>query len=431
MITIILCCRIDGNINSNLPFLLDSINKTISDPDNIEILLKFDDDDKDAPDCIQLISSRNYPFLISHVITPRGQGYYDLHKSNNDAFMRSSISSKLYWAISDDVEFKVNDWDKIIFSAYEEGIKKFGTKKLFVLHQDDVFIGRNLEYNEVLERNEAWPIWTSEWLETIGSIGMTVATDAWTSCIEATLSTQYGLDPRVILPTKLIYRSVSKEDMTGYRWDVQRRKIIADLKSPRLRKIIEAQAENIFIKSEFYKKFTRPFFNFIDPEKTLEQIFFIYGNDYLLHKSLTKCFGSNTSVEQQSLALAKFINRHVFPSFQKDGIYWNASIKYMLSEITEEVCKETSYDMALNWVRDICIEASNNLATKHNLTYSSKTLIDSNQSVALQTNPGTESADKKEENPKILLEQLINQHGVGKIIRKTLRLSFLKIFKHK
>jgi hypothetical protein len=87
---------------------LNSINDTVNDHNNIEILIKIDDDDTDTIEFIDSYRS-NLRYDIKTVVSNRGNGYADLHLSYDSLCKISSGRFLFLW--NDDAKMLTQHWD--------------------------------------------------------------------------------------------------------------------------------------------------------------------------------------------------------------------------------------------------------------------------------------------------------------------------------
>lgn len=97
---------------------LDCINKSnkiANNIDNIEWLLRVDDDDKES----QEIFAQNKPNNAYITIGERYNGYIDFYKYVNE--IAKKARGNILWLWNDDVYHLCSNWDKIITEEYNEG----------------------------------------------------------------------------------------------------------------------------------------------------------------------------------------------------------------------------------------------------------------------------------------------------------------------
>lgn len=250
-IALLLCSRQEGNPNSNLVRLLNSIRATCADPNSVEVLVKLDDDDPGVAGVLTKIASLRLPFRIETMVTPPGLGYLDLHKHYGDLLPLVSLDMQLISVVADDVVFR-RGWARTVSAGYEQGVAQFGQSRLFVLHQDDRYRWLNPcpDAERATQAPDPWPMWTREWLDVCGGFGPVAFTDAWTACIEVSLRNRFNHDARIILGRPILVRRLSKVDLPGSdRYETVRRKIHRRLLDPVSLNRIDATADAIFAHS--------------------------------------------------------------------------------------------------------------------------------------------------------------------------------------
>lgn len=85
---------------------LDSVFATVNDVANIEVILRFDDDDKATLDCLE--DFKKYP-ETQIIIGPRKAGWATLNLFYEE--MAAVAKSTWIWVMNDDAFFEGKDWD--------------------------------------------------------------------------------------------------------------------------------------------------------------------------------------------------------------------------------------------------------------------------------------------------------------------------------
>ncbi len=188
-VSLIMCCRIKGNENSDLMNVLRNFVEKASSHERMEILIKFDDDDDDAAKVFDELKS--LPVTVKYIVTPRGLGFADLHKACMDLFTIADLNSELFWGITDDMDLYTNEWDRIIYQTYKAAKIKTCTIRL----------GKMIKFHrislaETPHKLDSFPVWSRGWL-TSATIGYTTGCDIWTNMIEYLLFRDYGIDNRL------------------------------------------------------------------------------------------------------------------------------------------------------------------------------------------------------------------------------------------
>jgi hypothetical protein len=190
LVSLIMCCRIKGNENSDLLNVLKSFIDKASSVNSIEILIKFDDDDDKAAKIFDEL--KELPVTVKYIVTPRGLGFADLHKACMDLFTVADINSELFWGITDDMDLYTPNWDRFIYDAYKKAKIKTCTirlGKLIKFHR--------ISLAETPHKLDSFPVWSRGWL-TSATIGYTTGCDIWTNMIEYILFRDYGIDNRLV-----------------------------------------------------------------------------------------------------------------------------------------------------------------------------------------------------------------------------------------
>jgi len=94
---------------------LDNVEQTCGSTDNLEILLRIDDDDTRT---IQFVEEygKSSKLLIRPVVGERGNGYVDMHKKVTELCQKAS--GQFLFFLSDDVTFSNKYWDEKILATY-------------------------------------------------------------------------------------------------------------------------------------------------------------------------------------------------------------------------------------------------------------------------------------------------------------------------
>ena len=119
MISVLFCSRVKDNPDSALPRLLDSAVEHIAphERDNIEFLIKFDDDDEVRP---PESFFAKYPFAIRTFTYSRGQGRHSLHHAQEYLFAQRDARSRFCLMTADDFVFNRTGFVSEILSIKDE-----------------------------------------------------------------------------------------------------------------------------------------------------------------------------------------------------------------------------------------------------------------------------------------------------------------------
>jgi hypothetical protein len=119
MISVIFCSRAKDNPDSNLKRLLDSAAEHVrpEERDNIEFLIKFDDDDDQRPPDSFFA---DYPFQIRTYVWSRGEGRHYLHHAQEYLFTERDPRSRFCLMTADDFRFTRSGFVTEILNHSEE-----------------------------------------------------------------------------------------------------------------------------------------------------------------------------------------------------------------------------------------------------------------------------------------------------------------------
>lgn len=178
MISIIVVTR---NRVIDLRTFLDSVQETCSDLNNIEVLLRIDDDDIKTIQFIKEYSKDNN-LLIKNVIGKRGKGYAEMDKMVKELCQISK--GKIIYLLNDDAQFITNNWDTKILDTYEN------------IYSDNIYGIRTSHNQSENPENPLFPIITRDWYDVL---------DNFTSCLET--------DTALFFINKLIKREIFLDDI--------------------------------------------------------------------------------------------------------------------------------------------------------------------------------------------------------------------------
>ena len=91
----------------------ENIERTVSDPASVEILVKVDDGDT-AMAALMAIEAQKRPFPIRTVSSPREEGYFSLWKAYNALWTHAHPLAHFVAVLNDEVRFETPDWDRIL-----------------------------------------------------------------------------------------------------------------------------------------------------------------------------------------------------------------------------------------------------------------------------------------------------------------------------
>ncbi len=119
MISVLFCSRLKDNPASNLPAFLDSAVAHIAphERENIEFLIKFDDDDDQRPS--ERFLAR-YPFTIRTFTYGRAEGRHSLHHAQEYMFAQRDPRSRFCLMTADDFVFTRSGFVSEILEVKDE-----------------------------------------------------------------------------------------------------------------------------------------------------------------------------------------------------------------------------------------------------------------------------------------------------------------------
>ena len=271
MISVIVTSRVEGNVNHNLNELIRSLKEHSRTPNDIELLVKFDDDDTKAPMVADDILHYNLPFNLKVAFGPRMRGYTDIHHGYNQLLTKLDRESTIVIAMADDFRAE-RDWDTALKNASKDASEYFiihgrphpVIKEEFIKIKDkpQAWKNFNMFYNmfdgEDLYIIDEAPAWSTPLLVAAAMYGTirpsfdtlevfpVSFTDAWTLCLEYALCHNEHINITKFMPNVFISRKTCEVDQPGNaRWHTDRKNNFDYIKSPAFRNIVEKQAREI------------------------------------------------------------------------------------------------------------------------------------------------------------------------------------------
>lgn len=211
MISLIVCSRVEGNLNHNLNKMLDSIEQNLYRYSNCEVLVAFDTDDKGVED---VLPSMNRPFVTKYVLGPRERGYIDLHKKYNSLLPYVGSESKAICALADDCYITLKHWDQEVLelsNMYSDNIffihgRPHPPDRRHDLHSRKFNMDFSLDKPGSLTGIDEAPIWGVNLMKICGNKFYVSFTDAWTISVEHKLWNKYGINRTQFLSSFLAER---------------------------------------------------------------------------------------------------------------------------------------------------------------------------------------------------------------------------------
>ena len=251
MISILVTSRIEGNVNHRLEILLDSLKVSTNHPDQLEVLIKYDNDDYAAQGEALRIINAKYPFRILCEDGPRGRGYIDIHNGYNQLLSSVNPNTNGIIAMADD--FTCNGgWDDALMKAIEGAGEYFivhqrpHPRNLIPSYQGPMFdMSNDMFEAEDLHIIDEAPAWSPALIKAVKHFPVSF-TDAWTLCLEYVLYHDHQINVTKFLPELFINRTTCEVDQPGdARWNGDRKTNFDYIKSSGFRRVVMNQAEEI------------------------------------------------------------------------------------------------------------------------------------------------------------------------------------------
>lgn len=265
LISIFITSRVDGNSNSNIVSLVDSIKTHSYHLDNIEILIKFDDDDRLAQSSIDFLYKSEINF--KYKFGPRLRGYEDIHIGYNSLIDLASDQSIVFTCFADDFVISEMHWDKKILSL----INKIN-KDIFIIHQrphppsNRKLLSLN-KYNPFFKINDLAnlyiideaPMWSRKLIDVCKGFGNISFTDAWTLYLEWYLYHFNKINITYFTDEPIIHRKLDDkiDGPSALRWSTARKANFEYINSKNFKELTINEVKNIemLIKSSYELKF--------------------------------------------------------------------------------------------------------------------------------------------------------------------------------
>lgn len=170
MLSIILSSRVKDNPDSNLRQLFDSAAACITNPDDVEWLIRFDKDDDQRPPPSFFAA---YPFTVRTYEWQRGEGRHQFNFDHTLLFSYTNPQSRFFLVVADDFQFTRRGFDQNILAIKDEYCFVNGFKHCF----SEAIIAGDYDNPHVLRAliNNCWnmmlPCCSRAILESIGGFG--------------------------------------------------------------------------------------------------------------------------------------------------------------------------------------------------------------------------------------------------------------------
>jgi len=219
-ISLMLPVRITEEKFSNFVRYFQSIVDCVNDLKNIEVLVKFDDD-QDISKAVEVINEfKGKGVDVQYIVTPRSKGYQSMFLFLLDLFFESSNESILFASQTIDGSFTCKNFDTLLIEAstkHDDGI--------FVIHPNTVCDLQHFitDINKAVQHVETFPFWSRKWIEIQGNFGYNALTDGYTALVEYFLYREWGVDRRVGINTKLVTETHGEPPVVSKYWQGPRK----------------------------------------------------------------------------------------------------------------------------------------------------------------------------------------------------------------
>lgn len=167
---------------NNIKELFDNIETTAFDPSCVEVLVKFDDDQKGVTEFIEN-EIKKRPFSIRYIVTPRLEGIYSVWVAMEQLFFMTDPDCYFIQIISDEPRFLTPHWDKLLRNYIG-----FFKDHVFRLRLSTMKFANYASHYECTFRPDSFPIYTRRWLELTEGTGDCWGSDAYQQCVAFQLS---------------------------------------------------------------------------------------------------------------------------------------------------------------------------------------------------------------------------------------------------
>jgi hypothetical protein len=198
MITLLVCCRVEGNPDSALDRMLDSLLATTT-PGNVEVVIKFDTDDPGAP---QPEWFTRYPFPVKYFRWSRNEGRHSLYWDQAHLFAQHDPGSRWLQIMTDDAVFTRPGWDEELLARSEPYAIVFPDNVPVVRD----FAGGRWREPELFERwrhcdvQALCPTVTTRTLEVLQNFGWQSGADNWCALLTILMYDLFGVEIGVHVP---------------------------------------------------------------------------------------------------------------------------------------------------------------------------------------------------------------------------------------
>lgn len=198
MISLIVCCRVEGNADSALERMLDSLAQT-TNPANIELLIKFDSDDRSAPAPEWF---ERFPFRVTCFRWARNEGRHSLYWDQSHLFAQHDPDSRWVHITTDDAVYSRQGWDADLLARPERYAIAFPDLVPLVRDYAD---GRWREPElferwRHCERQAVCPVLTTRTVEVLQNFGWQSGVDNWCALLTIMMYDLFRVEIGVHVP---------------------------------------------------------------------------------------------------------------------------------------------------------------------------------------------------------------------------------------
>lgn len=161
----------------NVQAFFDNIQETAHHPQQIEVLVKFDDDQTDTISWLKR-QQEIRPFTIKFINTPRIEGFYSGAIAVEQLFYMTDPDSYFIHIMSDEPRFLTKGWDDILRSY-----QHFFKDDIFRLRLSSFKYKNYSSHYECTFQPDSFPIYTRRWLELTEGTGDCWGSDGYQQCV--------------------------------------------------------------------------------------------------------------------------------------------------------------------------------------------------------------------------------------------------------
>jgi|GEM_PF-3589182 len=170
----------------NIVDLLENLDATVGQPDDIEVLIKLKEGDADTLASVEewKASSR---FAVKYIASPERDGYYSLNEGYDELFSVADPDSYFFWLLNDEVRIKTENWDSVL-----KDFVGFFPDDAFRLKLSVFKLKNYYDVYECFPCPDNYALTTRAWLDITGGWGEFWGGDAWHQAVEYYLGAVRG-----------------------------------------------------------------------------------------------------------------------------------------------------------------------------------------------------------------------------------------------